>query len=573
MSNAILHISDLHFVLDKEERKSKTRFDENFQKIFIDALIKIKNDTIKYLVVTGDIADTSADKEYSKALTFLNKIANELEIEKKNIIICPGNHDISWTELAKIAENEDIEDSQLYTKQKEKFAHFTKFYSDFFKGIKPSFDVNSAIFDKIIDHDDRIVILAVNTCFRESNQDKDHIGFINKSSFETELNNIDFQNQYKDYGKILAMHHNPKDLSSEKKHNLENWKELPKDNIGLPFIVLCGHIHGQDGEATQRNDGSIAYISTGSLTKNTTENTFNIYYDIGESKINIDYYALQSKDNLAKSFWQSLTNINQQLKTADFRPNLNESTLKLDEVDILLNEVDEGMKQDINRELQKPKKHQTTKHLNKITNRNIIDFIKERNLFKSGHFHWKNEFRSHGFIDINNLVSRKDSLEVITKLFYNEICKKFNNKFQDTIIIAVGIECNIIGARLSILLDCGYSYIPEPSKEKDFSEIEKAIKSENYKKIILLKDIVYNAEHSKELLTAINTDNKEIFVFSLFYCGKKEMKESIFSNYNNVIFVSICDDIAINQCDYSGKGCLDKCPIYKNKLETIYDEC
>ena len=202
-----------------------------------------------------------------------------------------------------------------------------------------------------------------------------------------------------------------------------------------------------------------------------------------------------------------------------------------------------------------------------------INLTPKLELFKSGHFHWKNEFRSHGFIDINNLVSHKDSLEVITKLFYNEICNKFNEIFEDTILIAAGIECNIIGARLSALLDCGYSFIPEPTKEKDFSEIEKTINSENYKKIVLLKDIVFTAEHSKELLATINIDNKEVWVFSLFYCGKKELKENIFSDYTNVNFVSICDDIEINQCDYSGKGCLDKCPIYKNKLETIYDEC
>lgn len=573
MSNAILHISDLHFVLDKEERLRKTRFDNNFQNKFIESLKKIKNDTIKYLVVTGDISDTSADKEYSKALSFLKKIVSDLKIEKKNVIICPGNHDISWTELTNVAEKEDIEDSKLYTKQKEKFTRFAKFYSDFFEKEKPAFDVNSAIFDKIIDDDDKIIILAVNTCFRESNQDNDHIGYINKESFEIELGKIDFQNQYKDYGKILAMHHNPKDLSLEKKHNLENWKELSTDNIGLPFIVLCGHIHGQDGEAIKRSDGSIAYISTGTLTKNSTENTFNVYKNIRNSVIDIDYYALQSKDNLAKSFWQSLTDIEQQLKTVDFRPVQNKSIQKLDEVDILLKDVDEKGKQDLNRRLHNPEKQIIADRIDTRTDRSIIDFIKERNLFKSGHFHWKNEFRSHGFIDINNLVSRKDSLETITKLFYNEICSKFYNRFQDTILIAVGIECNIIGARLSALLDCGYSYIPEPTKEKDFSEIEKTIKSENYKKIILLKDIVYTAEHSKELLAAIKIVNKEVFVFSLFYCGKKELKESIFSDYTNVNFVSICDAIEINQCDYSGKGCLDKCPIYKNKLETIYDEC
>lgn len=572
MSNAILHISDLHFVLNKKERISKTRFNKNFQDRFIQSLQGIESCSLKYLIVTGDIADTSSEKEYITALSFLNQLVNDLKINKKNVILCPGNHDVSWTELTRVGETEDIEDSELYRRQTEKFARFTKFYLDFFDDKKPSFNVNNAVFDTIIDDVDKIVIVAINTCFRESNQAKDHIGYINQTSFEDELAKIDFQKQYKDYGKLLAMHHNPKDLSAEKHHNLENWKDLNKSVIGYPFIVICGHIHGADGEATIKDDeNTIFYISTGSLTKNNIDNTFNIYTNLQNESLDALYYALEDKESPEKYYWQHLTG-KIAVKKPKFRPSKEIPLNKPDELNILLENILESDKQDLTRKLNKPEAQQTTP-ASIVLDKSIMHFIKERNLFKSGHFHWKNEFRSHGFIDINNLVSHKDSLEVITRLFYNQLTNMFNNCFEDTIIIAVGIECNIIGARLSALLDCKYSFIPEPTKKDDFSEIEKTINSENYVRIVLLKDIVFTAEHSKELLTTINIENKEVYVFSLFYCGNRIMKEKIFADHTNVFFMSICDDIEINQCDYCGKGRLEKCSIYMNKLEEIYEDC
>ena len=566
MNNAILHISDLHFVV--AAYKSKSRFDDNFQKKFLES---IENKGIKYLVVTGDIADTSSEKEYEKALKFLIAIKDRLQLDENNIILCPGNHDVSWPELEKLVIEESVTDlTKIYEKQTEKFTYFSKFYSTFYSK-KKTFDVKSAIFDKIIDDSDKIILLAINTCFRESNQKNDHVGFINKEIFEQELSNLDFQNK-KNYWKILVMHHNPKDLSVEKKHNLENWKDIDKDGIGYPLVVLCGHIHGADGEGTIKNDADIIYyISTGSLTKSNISNTFNIYTYIYDKEFNIKYYALMDVENAEKCYWQELTN-KDALKQIKIRASQNQETNKPDELDILLEDAEETKKQDLERRIKGAKDVAIRESTLFIDHNNIMSFIKENNLFKSGHFHWKNGFRSHGFIDINYLVSHKDSLETITSLFYNAISKKFNHQFDDEIlIIAVGIECNIIGARLSALFNCGYSFIPEPTKQEDFSDIESTLNAGSFEKIILLKDIIFRADHSKELIEELGIQNKDVYLFSLFYCGRKENKDEIFSEFDNVSFISICDDIAINECDYSGKNCLANCPIHNYNLETIYE--
>ena len=581
MSNAILHISDLHFVTNAD--KSKTRFDDAFQQRFLD---KIKVEDIKYLIVTGDIADKAQAKQYEKALRFLNAIVDTLGVDKKNVMLCLGNHDIFWRKLDEIIENEDIneEDKKDIHKRKEKYDNFKKFYSDFYGSLK-TFDTDNAIFDKIIDDDDKIILLGINTCYRESNQDYDHIGFIEQQSFETELTNIDFKNQYKDYGKFLVMHHNPKDLAEENKHSLQNWKSLNKDNIGYPFVVLCGHIHGQDGESVIKEEGSVIhYISTSSLTqKKVSTNTFNIYSDIETNEVTIRYFSLQNKDNAEKYYWQELTDIKSN-KSIQYRGSQDKPIEKPYELDVFLNDDIIAQQQKMNRQLIEKIPLLEEEERKQII-LDIPEFIQQYQLFKSGHFHWKSGLRTHGYIDINFLVSRKESLELITKHFYNKIKDNVGVDLPNTLMLAIGMECNIIGARLSVLLPCDYSYIPDPAQNKDFGQVETRIMADSdnknnankYDNIILLKDIIFDAEHTKKLLNDIDVSEKNIHLLSIFYCGEREEEDELFrgdEKFKNVNYYSICNEITIEKCKHSGEKCQKKeseCIIFRNELQFIYE--
>lgn len=569
MNNSILHISDLHFVTNAEQ--SKTRFDSTFQERFINA---ISDKNIKYLVVSGDIADKGKKNQYDIALKFLNTLVDILRLDKKNVLLCLGNHDIDWKELEKVIDEKDIEEEKLKEihKSVEKYMNFKNFYHEFF-GESKDFDCNEAIFDQIIDEVDRIVILGVNTCYRESNQEYDHIGHIEKKSFETKLSNIDLKSKYKDYGKFLVMHHNPKDLADERKHNLQNWKDLNKDNIGNPFVVLCGHIHGQDGERViSEEDNLINYISSSCLAKKiAANNTFNIYENIEADKMHIKYFALQDKES-DKYYWQELTD-KRAIKSINLRPTPDQENKKPDELNSLLFDSSISQQQDLEKRLL----HSIDKKAYSIVQPatiSLIDFIKENQLFKSGHFHWKNGFRSHGYIDINFLVSNKDSLELITKLFYEKIRSNIDTTLQNALIIAIGMECNIIGARLSAIFpNYDYSYIPEPSQHDDFEELEMRLEQEQFQNIILLKDIIFEAEHSKELIRKLKIVNKNIYLFSVFYCGERNKESDLFitdKEFENTKYYAISNEIGIEKCPYVGDG-LQDCSIFNNKLQTIYE--
>jgi 3',5'-cyclic AMP phosphodiesterase CpdA len=565
MSIKVLHISDLHFGTESETDRKSTRYGESFVSTFIN---EFKGQNINYLIVSGDIANRSKQMEYDKAKIFLNQVVEGLSIPKEKVLICMGNHDISW-DILNEKEYSGILNKDLH-KENEKYNNFKEFYNNFYQGegISPvrEFNTNS-IFVQIPDDDEKILFLGVNTCHQESNQDEDHHGFIDNNStngFEYQLKQLD--TKYKDYLKCLVMHHNPMDLASER-HKFDNWHEIDKRAIGFPFVVFCGHIHGSDGVSVKSSeDYLIHYISTGSLLKKDTKGMCNLYiFSNSSSELDIEYYDFEDKViDPTRHYWQPQTGSGYP-KHIDLSKNGHEQDTLRDVLDYEHNKRIQKLNQKQNQS--KPVHNPSTSIAE--PSKNIIDIIKDNQLYYSGHFHWNTDkqFRSHGYIDINYLVSHIDSLEIITRLYKDVIDKiKEETPLNNTLMISIGIECNVIGARLSVLFpESKYSYRPRKREENDHNQIEKDIDIKDYSSIILIKDITFDAEEVIELIEKEYSD-KIIHLISLFYCGKKDQKQDIFKDNNNVHFYSLIDDIEIPRCNVLESDC----PIIKNKLQTIY---
>lgn len=558
MSINILHISDLHFGTKKNEDKS--RYDDNFVKKFLDQF----NDThVDYLLVSGDIANESKELEYDTASVFLNRVITELSITKNNVILCMGNHDISWGILDDIADREGTKGLNL---RQEKYDNFKKFYDDFFKEKETQirqFNTDS-IFVEIPDDKHHILFLGVNTCYKESNQQEDHHGWIEKASFELCLNKLN--RQYKDYVKCLVMHHNPKDLGKEL-HDLRNWREIETADLGYPFVVFCGHIHGSDGESEVKSDDdeTVHYVSVGSLLKKDIVGRYNLYSIPDDlSALQIRYFSFIDDTDVSKQYWQEQTSTKSRKKIS-----LKRCVKKDDAFDKMLSDS----KEEQIKKLEDANEHPLQKDIINPSY-SLLDEIRDHQLFYSGHFHWdtdgqgqNSKFRSHGYIDINYLVSHKESLEIITRL-YKEKINEINDKtkLKKTLMVSIGLECSVIGARLSVLFPgFGYSYIPRKHKANDHSEVENKIGFSNYDTVILIKDITFDADEAIEIMEE-RFKNKNIHLISLFYCGHKDKKNEILSDVENAHFYSLIDDIEIPRCDVPES----ECPIIKNNLQTIY---
>lgn len=569
MSLNILHISDLHFGTNSVKDQQSTRYCDTFVSSFIKELegfIKeLEGKKIDYLIVTGDIANSSKKMEYDKAIVFLEKVVDSLNISKKNVLICMGNHDISWDILRDIEDKEGIPLENLY-KEKKKYDNFEAFYNNFYKDKDnhiQQFKTDS-IFVEIPDETHKILFLGVNTCYHESNQDKDHCGYIDKVSFETSLKNMG--SQYEGYVKCLVMHHNPKDLAQEK-HSFDNWREIDKNKLGYPFVVFCGHIHDSDGESEVKSDDNdtIHYISVGSLLKKETTGEFNLYTISDDSStIQIKYFDFHDSKDPSKQYWQE-----QDKKKARKKISLKP---KVQENEIINDLFSDNYGKAVQELEDKQKQVQKTTHVKH--SKTILDEIRNHQLYYSGHFHWdtdengeNSKFRSHGYIDINYLVSHIESLEIITKLYEEKIIEiREKTKLDKTIMVSIGLECSVIGARLSVLFpDFGFSYIPRKHKANDHITVEKEIGFSDYNTVILIKDITFDADEAIGIIEK-SFKNKNIHLISLFYCGKKGEKKEILSGKDNAHFYSLIDDIEIPRCNVPESGC----PIIKNKLQTIY---
>jgi len=102
-SITILHLSDLQFGRHHvDETKGRTPlyadngYDIELEKLIYDVK-KLESEIglPKYIVVSGDIAETSSKNEYDNAKIFFEGLIAALNVPKKNLIIVPGNHDIN----------------------------------------------------------------------------------------------------------------------------------------------------------------------------------------------------------------------------------------------------------------------------------------------------------------------------------------------------------------------------------------------------------------------------------------------------------------------------------------------
>lgn len=87
------HISDLHIKLDD--------FDQGH---VLDGLIHDISDfaPLDFMVISGDITHSGSEEQFSKAKQFLDDLILNTGLDKKQLFLVPGNHDIQWRAIKEI---------------------------------------------------------------------------------------------------------------------------------------------------------------------------------------------------------------------------------------------------------------------------------------------------------------------------------------------------------------------------------------------------------------------------------------------------------------------------------------
>lgn len=96
-----VHISDIHFGGDRTEFKW-----DQLKKLLVRAISDQTGET--YLIISGDITFRGQREGFAGAATFLGSVMDEAGLSRKNVLLCPGNHDNCSTDTKPFAAFSDF---------------------------------------------------------------------------------------------------------------------------------------------------------------------------------------------------------------------------------------------------------------------------------------------------------------------------------------------------------------------------------------------------------------------------------------------------------------------------------
>ena len=601
MNSIILHISDLHVSLDKKiggevnihDSYLDTSNENEPSFLFIDKFISaLKRDyTIAelkiYLLVTGDTTNEGEKKEFDFATTYLNRIIDSLNIQKENVLLLPGDHDLNRRAIVNLLESNDK--SSVQEINVTKYNNFSTFYKEL---LNRDFDANKIIFDSL-KIEDSLMLLGLNSCTKIDLLQK--LGNIPVLQFEKELSCINKDNNLK---AIACVHHNL--TSSHENKNNGQWdtdnresflQKLLSNDIGF---VFTGNEHTNSCKSLFLGD--ITTSDSGCFSSKSWDTTFKVYEIIKNDDIilkNIIYSLHKPNLNDAKYEWDTRKNkiFSQPEQFVIFKKN---PPITEDEI-IEIPSLDKEVLIDTDNNESNYSSNTISIYYTKEFTDSLYDKVKDLKLFHTGHFHWSETSRAHNWIDVSKLIEDKENLDFLKNAIVNVIEDK---KLEDIdLIIGLGYEGNIISSKATIKFNKPYSFLPYSYRHDEHHKFENELNFDNstnkYKSVLIVTDVVNDGRTIRKLInkrqkTFFNNVDK-IYVISLFYTGESILNYDILNydfiknipNYdiendeevNNIEFYTV-KSLKVEKCPY-GKDFRDSCLIVKDSLGCVnlfYDE-
>ncbi len=269
----ILHLSDFHFKSLEKDKASQT--------LLIDKLILNLQDSnlrVDFIIFSGDLVFSGEEEIHFKDAytSFLEEIGLVLKISKRNIIICPGNHDVDRKAVSEPVkdyirkiDNSDLLNKLIEDNKEDIFGVSLKPTSNYFSFEKSFYSLGESLgIDTITPltsihirdfGNKKIGFVSINTAWCSSgNDDKGNL-FFPKSELEKA---ISYLNQNNVFWKILVLHHPLSDLREFNKVAIE-------DFIYSEFhFMFSGHLHKrEDFIRLTQNEGIFGTYAHAAFTK------------------------------------------------------------------------------------------------------------------------------------------------------------------------------------------------------------------------------------------------------------------------------------------------------------------
>lgn len=556
---SILHISDLH-IGQTDGLLKKDKYIEGFKEAL--SSCQKKRGEIKKILLTGDIIDVSGNmnENYSEAKKIIEDIKEYLELENKDILIVPGNHDLM-----------DVSDNIGRISKEDALKNTYGSYREFYKKILGRDEViPMQPFEVEVWEEEKIVFIRINSNNNDiKNPIKTSTGSPDRSTGwidDIELKKFIKTNlkKYQNYIKIAIMHHSVAPYKEEKITDLTIGNAEKIRNIlieGDIKIVLCGHMHG--GQCIEIN--KLFNIVVGSLGVNFSHsnetdrhNAFNIIEKIEGGLTNYEYKLLSDEKKDRWIEWDKKTLIEGMNNT------FTDDIGMLGEDDEDTENTDESKRRESNKlDIEK----------------DILKIIQQNGLYKTGHFHWEGK-KTLGWIDASYILEAEHyHAKVGIESVIDEIIDTIPEN-TEVVVIGSGIKGNIMASLIRYNYpEFFYTYYPE--KAIDHIELEKQLNLAEVgnKHFIVMVDVVFSGESAKEIFKQVEKyitiqDRKFNFeIICIVYSGSEDKEEKLVklkwkmpTGKQGIINIHSMCSIPIKQCNLK-----HKCSIQENNLDIVYE--
>lgn len=613
---AFIHISDLHIAemtnpgRGNNKRTEKTwliaqpdKDNQYYIKDFCDSIKEHYSDSESeyeyYLLITGDIADSSSKQEYNSAMEFLEQIIAELNIDKTRVLMVPGNHDVYRPQCRIAADNSP--DLPAYKQFDAKYTNFKSFYDDFYKDTGKIFDSGKQIVDYLVLEEEKLLFVGINTNYKIDYEGGG--GAVDADMLDSELKEL--CSSYRNYSKVAIFHHNMLSDSDEDNSPYGSWGRDDWLNFKgilerMEFVILMfGNEHTRASSRNlnmSRGENAMYVSDSGSFALHDDKcvpsyKVYELFCD--DNKVTLRQHLFQLDARGRAEFrkhgkWCEL--INKEYRELDEYV-LRENTPCSFDQKVSEELVDSSTSAIAPIALQEEITDTRTVAIEHFELEALADsdfhdemmnIIKSEHLYHPGHFHWGKSSRSHNWIDTISLLNDRRYIGMIQKkirMLIEEIEKAEDIKYD--VIIGLGMEGNIMSTQL-LLDNTPYTYLPYTYRYDDYNEFEKRICIENeqgmYKNVLIVTDVVNKGWTLKNLIeekdnnSAFFSKVEQINIISLFYTGnykERNMPVGLKEIKNKKIKFYSLMQLEAGGCPY-GDDFEDTCNIYKNRLCEVY---
>ncbi|NEO39055.1 MAG: NACHT domain-containing protein [Moorea sp. SIOASIH] len=254
----ILHLSDLHITTGEQATLWSNQLAQDLTQ-------DLKIPHLDALILSGDIANYSTPEEYQAAQQFLENLRLDFpDLDPKQIVIVPGNHDLNW-KLSKDAyelcdwpsatlrertkDHDKLQDGDYIkvtdevirvrdeTKYQQRFAHFSQFYQAIKTEPYPLDYDQQGIIDYLPEQN--LLILGLNSAWELDHHFRDRAS-IHSGAVSNALKQIRRNPDYGNCLKIAVWHH---PLNSDGSDRITDPGFMEQLAVAEFRLFLHGHIH------------------------------------------------------------------------------------------------------------------------------------------------------------------------------------------------------------------------------------------------------------------------------------------------------------------------------------------